>query len=142
MTFQAGWRAYSNATKIYSSVSTAWSKRNDDPGAFLGNDVKNPTSGSGSDLILFNATHKFYFQWPANTTEAQVFHIYCPNTYKISAIAAASNVAVNTFDVPSHVDPGSNVTITNTLNASGTFKTYTVTKSAGITNVEVTFQKV
>lgn len=138
LTFQAGWRAYSNATKTYSSVSAAWSARNTNPGAFAGNDTKTPTS----ELILFNTTHTYYFQWPANTTDAQVFHIYCPQTYKIDSIYAASNTATNTFDVESGVTQGSNVSITNTLGQTGTFKSYTVLKAAGITNVQVVFKKV
>ena len=138
LTFQAGWRAYSNATKTYASKSTAWAARNTNPGSYAGSDTKNPTT----DLILFNDSHTYYFQWPGNTTDAQVFYIYCPQTYKINSIHAASNTATDTFDVESGVTQGSNVSIINTLSQTGTFKTYTVLKAAGITNVEVVFSKV
>ena len=138
LTFQAGWRAYSNATKTYASKSTAWAARNTNPGSYAGSDTKNPTT----DLILFNDSHTYYFQWPGNTTDAQVFYIYCPQTYKINSIHAASNTATDTFDVESGVTQGSNVSIINTLSQTGTFKTYTVLKAAGITNVEVVFKKV
>ena len=138
LTFQAGWRVYSNATKTYASKSTAWAARNTNPGPYAGSDTKNPTT----DLILFNDSHTYYFQWPGNTTDAQVFYIYCPQTYKINSIHAASNTATDTFDVESGVTQGSNVSITNTLGQTGTFKTYTVLKAAGITNVEVVFKKV
>lgn len=138
LTFQAGWRVYSNATKTYASKSTAWAARNTNPGPYAGSDTKNPTT----DLILFNDSHTYYFQWPGNTTESQVFYIYCPQTYKINSIHAASNTATDTFDVESGVTQGSNVSITNTFGQTGTFKTYTVLKAAGITNVEVVFKKV
>lgn len=138
-TFKGGWRGYSNATKTYTTAADAWSKRNTNPGGFIGNDAKVATSG----LILFNTTHEYYFQWPAGTTEQQIFHIYCPQTYKIDSIFAASNTATNTFDVESGVSDGQTiVTITNSYSKSGPFRSYIVMKAAGITNVKVTFKKV
>lgn len=138
-TFKGGWRGYSNATKTYTNASDAWSKRNTNPGNFLGNDAKVATSG----LILFNATHEYYFQWPARTTEQQIFHIYCPQTYKIDSIFAASNTAKDTFDIESGVSDGQTiVTITNSYSKSGPFRSYIILKAAGITNVKVTFKKV
>lgn len=140
LTFQAGWRVYSNATKTYASKSTAWAARNTNPGPYAGSDTRNPTT----DLILFNDSHTYYFQWPVNTTDAQVFYIYCPKTYEINSIHAASNTATDTFDIESGVSEDTNVIISiknKPFGQTGTFKKYTVLKAAGITNVEVVFSK-
>ena len=138
ITFRGGWRAYSNASKTYSDASTAWAARNTYPGSFLGNDAKVQTP----NLILYSDTHTYYFQWPNNTLDSQLFYIYCPQTYKIISVYAASNTAQNEFDIVTDFEPGTNVTITNAYNHSGPFKSYTIEKSAGITNVKVVFKKI
>jgi hypothetical protein len=137
ITFKAGWRVYTNASEDYSTASSAWNARNTNPGPFEGNDTKNVT-----DLICYQNSHEYYFQWPAQTTSAQTFHIYVPVTYKITAVAAANPTAQNVFDGAATATAATaTVNITNTLDATGEFKNYTISKQPGITTVKVTFAK-
>lgn len=137
LTFMGGWRVYSNASAVYTDKEEAWSKRNENPSPFSGNEIK-----ASTDLLCYQETHTLYFQWPKNTTDEEYFHIYCPNTYKIDQVRAASNVAQNVYDLPSSATLSvTRVEITNILGATGTFKDYTIKKNVGITNVEVVFKK-
>lgn len=137
LTFIGGWRVYSNASAVYLDKSEAWTNRNEDPDSFLGNDIKAPV-----DMLCYEDTHTAYFQWPKNTTTQQVFHVYCPNTYRIERIKAASNVSKDVFDLESDATLTQNrVEISNILGATGTFKDYIIKKNSGITNVEIVFEK-
>lgn len=137
ITFIGGWRVYTNAVKTYTAVGDAWNARNTEPGEFQNNDTKNPCN-----LLCYQSSHKMYFQWPSGTTAAQTFHIWVPESYKISSVKAASPTAANTFNVSASATKASAITqITNTQGATGNFYNWTISKQPGITTVEVTFVK-
>ncbi len=132
-----GWKAYANAPKSYTSLQTAWNARNTEPGAMPSdiNTRKVKTSYNMSD-----ASYQFYLQWPSATTDAQLFYVWVPATYSITAVNAANNTTP-AFDIPMTFTQTGTVTVTNDQGATGTFKLYSLGKSAGITNVQVTMTK-
>lgn len=140
ITFKAGWRVYTNATKVYSTASAAWNAKGANPGAYTGVGTQNPV-----DLILYqprNTLQTYYFQWPGQTSSSQTFHIYVPVTYEIKTAGAANPNVKDTFDVSTTATAATaTVNITNTLDATGEFYKYTISKQPGISTVEITFNK-
>ena len=85
---------------------------------------------------------KFYAKWPGETTEEQKFYVYVQNSYKIGNIGGAHDTIKDdwTAELGSNL-VSSDITITNGNQVNGTYKKYEITKSAGITNAEITIIK-
>ena len=132
--FTGAWRPYTNAGWTGTNMNTAWSRRTTEPGTFKGDSAKDVVS----NVLFYQNSVTVYFQWPSGAqggTDTAQFHVYCPDTYKISSANLANN-NVATFDIPvSYNLSSTRVTITNSLGASGTFKNYTIGHSTGVTNV-------
>ena len=138
--FTGGWAVASNAPKTYTKIEDAWAARNDNPETEEGweDDVN-----WFHEVILFDEEHTAFFQWPMYTKTAQKFLIFCPDSYVIDKIFAASNPASNVFELESKATQLEYYKeVTNDYGESAAFRQYEIQKNSGITNVMVTFKKV
>ena len=135
LTLIAGWKIYTNASDV--STNSIWNDRYIEPAvAFRGNnEMIDTTIFSGNNV-------KFYAKWPGETTEEQKFYVYVQNSYKIGNIGGAHDTIKDdwTAELGSNL-VSSDITITNGNQVNGTYKKYEITKSAGITNAEITIIK-
>lgn len=135
LTLIAGWKIYTNASDV--STNSIWNDRYIEPAvAFRGNnEMIDTTIFSGNNV-------KFYAKWPGETTEEHKFYVYVQNSYKIGNIGGAHDTIKDdwTAELGSNL-VSSDITITNGNQVNGTYKKYEITKSAGITNAEITIIK-
>ena len=131
--FTGLWHMYSNATEY--SQNSLYSLKNVNPeGGFKGNDAKEPLNGA-----FAKSGSKLYFQWPRDTTASQVFHIYVPYDLVPTGIWQASDSKDEVYDVSVPYTAGNtSVGILNSKNVMGRYRDYVLTKTPGITTVEVT----
>lgn len=137
LTFNAAYKAYSNATKYYTSKSSAIADKNASVN-FAGNTAKTPNvfcvSGNNTVYLKFG-------QVSPNGDEK--LHLYIPNSCTIVSIKGLNDVA-NVYEIPMTYVQNSGSNATTTINngyVNGTFKDYIITPLDGMTNVEVVIKK-
>ena len=139
LTFIAAYKAYSNATKYYTSKSSAIAEKATSVN-FAGNTAKTPSvfcvSGNNTVYLKFG-------QVSPNGDEK--LHLYIPKSCTIVSIKGLNDVA-NAYEIPmTYVqNSGSNATTTISngyVDGAGTFKDYIITPLDGMTNVEVVIKK-
>lgn len=130
ISFTGVYRIFTNASDIYSDMTTAWNAKNTPVASWNA-----ATKKSGS---LMNGTVKTYLKWPNGTSSDEHFYIYVPVGHSITSIKAANNTTI-AYDLDATVTKLSNTVVINTTNghAQGTYDVYEVTKATGYTNVEV-----
>lgn len=133
LTFNGGYRIFSNANKI--SSSDLWSSRNTNPGSFRGN-----TNITKSDFIIESISGKtFYLQWSENVTVSDAFYLYIPNKYSISSVGSADPTrtnAYNNLDSTYYSQEGT-ATVNNGY-MDFTYKKYHLTRVGGICTLKIT----
>ena len=137
LTFTAAYKAYSNATKYYTSKSSAIAEKATSVN-FAGNTAKTPSvfcvSGNNTVYLKFG-------QVSPNGDEK--LHLYIPNSCTIVSIKGLNDVA-NVYEIPMTYVQNSGSNATTTINngyVNGTFKDYIITPLDGMTNVEVVIKK-
>ena len=137
LTFNAAFKAYSNATKYYTSSASAIADKGTTVN-FAGNTTKTASifCGSGNTTVYLK-----FGQVSPNGDEK--LHLYIPNSCTISSMKGLNDVA-NVYEIPMTYVQNSGSSATTTINngyVNGTFKDYIITPLDGMTNVEVVIKK-
>lgn len=137
LTFNAAYKAYSNATKYYTSSASAIADKGTTVN-FAGNTTKTASifCGSGNTTVYLK-----FGQVSPNGDEK--LHLYIPNSCTISSMKGLNDVA-NVYEIPMTYVQNSGSSATTTINngyVNGTFKDYIITPLDGMTNVEVVIKK-
>ena len=137
LTFNAAFKAYSNATKYYTSSAAAIADKGTTVN-FAGNTAKTASvfCGSGNTTLYLK-----FGQVSPNGDEK--LHLYIPNSCTISSMKGLNDVA-NVYEIPMTYVQNSGSSATTTINngyVNGTFKDYIITPLDGMTNVEVVIKK-
>lgn len=131
------WKPWANTGSSYTSASTAWADKNKAVSGYT-------ASGHLSVNSLFDAaTETFYVRFPAATTDAQPFYVWCPNSYTIQSVKAANEAVQNVFDQDWTYSAMGTEDFENSLGVTGTFKKYSIAKpdGGGLLSVAVTFSR-
>lgn len=137
VSFTGAWKGFSNTGSIYTSASTAWADKNKDVTGYA------PAAQNVVNNLFDANTETVYLRFPAATTDAQPFYVWCPASYSIQSVYAANEAVQNVFDDLWTSTLAGTETLTNSLGASGSFKKYSISKPAGggLLSVMVTFRK-
>ena len=135
LNYTGRWHMYSNALYNSNDGPESYNRRNTNPSGTVESDEKTQTT----PFAIVGDGNAIYLQWPDATTDDQVFHIYVPNSMRISSIGRASNSVANDWSTAvSYTLQSARVNITNTMNTTGSFKDYIVNKpDTGILMVKV-----
>ena len=131
------WKPWANSGSSYTSASAAWSDKNKAVSGYT-------ASGHvGVDSLFDASSETFYVRFPAATTDAQPFYVWCPNSYTIKSVMAANEAVQNVFDHEWNYTAMGTENFTNSLGVTGTFKKYSIAKpdGGGLLSVAVTFIK-
>lgn len=125
LNYTGRWHMYSNALYNGTDGTAAYNRRNTNPTGTVVSNAKTQTTAFANT----GDTNAIYLQWPDATTEDQEFHIYVPDSLRIASVGRASNTVVNDWSTAVQTTlQTSRVNITNSKNASGSFKDYVITK--------------
>jgi hypothetical protein len=131
------WKPWANSGSSYTSASSAWADKNKAVSGYTAD------GHVGVNSLFDAATETFYVRFPAATTDAQPFYVWCPNSYTINNVKAANEAVQNVFDQEWNYTAMGTEEFTNSLGITGTFKKYSIAKPAGggLLSVAVTFDR-